>query len=80
VFWVNYLLGIHSINNRKIEAAYKYLIVALEAFLAGISQSFKFSYEKTIEGKKYSLVYMIFQNNISILLDYMVIPEKKIYD
>ena len=38
VFWVNYMLGMYAIENRKLEAAEKYLTSASEAFKSGVEK------------------------------------------
>ena len=44
-----------------------------------MNKQFKFSFEKTIEGKDYSLLYMITQNQYHIFFDEFLIPEEDIF-
>lgn len=69
IYWVNYALAMNAINSKRISAAEKYLASALEAFMGGMNKQFKFSFEKTIEGKDFSLFYMITQNEYHVLFD-----------
>ena len=65
VFWVNYLLAIYYINQRKYQDGEHLLSTALESFEAGVG-GFRYFYEKVRDLGPFSIQSLILQNEYSL--------------